>query len=120
MNMLEFDERSGQADDDRAKWVREYLTTNGWQYTSRHPGSMWLWTLTKEAEGAEPITYAVQESVALQIQRYWELEAQHFNAHDADCPIFRTFDWDDCNCIVHEIAEGAEDDLAALDGSDEP
>lgn len=129
MNLLEFDEFAGQAEDDRARNVRKYLSTNGWRYTSQHPGSYWMWSITKSpAVPLTPITYAVNEATAIRIQRHWELEAQHFNAHDADCPIFETFKWEDCNCIVLDIAEGradpdgapietgVENDTAALDG----
>ena len=135
MNLLEFDEFSGQAEDDRARNVRKYLTTNGWKYTSRHPGSHWMWSIERTTEEiVEPdqiivrtvLTYVVNESTALQFQRYWELDAQNFNAHDADCPIFETFKWEDCNCIVHDIEAGThdadgvpiEDDIAALDGDE--
>ena len=132
MNVLEFDEHTGAHKMASENVVRKYLVSNGWKYTSRHPGSIWLWTLDKHRQHSDDDgavhniteTYAVQESVALQIQRYWELEKQHFVAHDAECAIFGPpFNWDDCNCIVLEIEAGTrdadgvpiEDDLAALD-----
>lgn len=125
MNVLEYDELSGQADDERDKAVRKYLTTNGWKYTCDHPGSVWLWTIAKDLSTYDAQVYAVNEEMALRFQRYWELEAQHFVAHDADCPIFTTFDWDDCDCIVQEFDHGhviegdtVDDDIAVLDGEE--
>lgn len=114
MNILEFDNEHDLVKQRQQDLVRRYLTSNGWKYTSRHPGSIWLWThetvkgyeesdddgaVTHHVHGE---TYAVEETVALQIQRYWELEAQHFNTHADDCPIFTTFDWDDCNCMQED------------------
>ncbi len=118
MNILEFDELSGRADDERAVAVRKHLVSNGWVYTSRHPGHHWMWSYTTTVLGAvDKHTYVVDESTALQFQRYWELEVQNFNAHDADCAIFKTFNWDDCNCIA--CTGLIEDDIAALDGDGE-
>lgn len=106
MNILEFDVRSDYAKTDRDKAVRDYLTSNGWKYTSRHPGHLWLWSYTDESrqEGDDETivtldTYAVEEATALQIQRYWELQIQGFNTHADDCPIFTTFKWEDCTCM---------------------
>ena len=115
MNVLEFDELSRDAEDARAAAVRKYLTNNGWRYTCDHPGSVWLWTIAKDLSTYDAQLYAVNEEMAIRFQRYWELEAQHFNAHEADCPIFETFDWDDCTCMPEE---GVENDTAALDGKD--
>ena len=112
MNLLEFDTHHVLHQEATGQVVRDYLTSNGWKYTSRHPGSLWLWTFDKTTvvspgEDGEPaevntLTYAVQESVALQIQRYWELEAQQFPAHADDCLIFQTWDWETCSCGVFE------------------
>ncbi len=128
MNLLEFDDLSGKADDDRAAAVRKYLGSNGWKYTSRHPGHIWMWSIEHLEEGENSdddgvVTkwerrkiYVASESTALQFQRYWELEEQHFNSHDSDCQIFETFDWDDCNCNAGADGVPMEDDIAALDG----
>jgi hypothetical protein len=118
MNVLEFDQHHTAHQDASGQVVRDYLTSNGWVYTSRHPGSIWMWSIRKRIPGTLemlPNTYVVNESTALQWQRYWELEEQHFNAHDEHCRIFKTFDWDDCNCMP-----GVENDTAALDGDGDP
>ena len=106
MNLLEFDQHHQAHANASGQVVRDYLTSNGWKYTSRHPGSIWLWTFDDESTqhvDEETIviktTYAVQESIALQIQRYWELEAQEFPSHADDCPIFESFKWEDCTCM---------------------
>jgi len=109
MNILEFDKLHGDFQDTSVALVRNYLVSNGWKYTSKHPGSIWLWTF--EDESTEHVddetivtrsTYAVPENIALQIQRYWELEAQHFPSHADDCPIFYSYDWDSCTCMADD------------------
>ncbi len=113
MNVLEFDTHTDAHNDEIDRLVRTYLKSNGWKYSCDHPGSVWLWTIAKDLSRWDAQLYAVNQEMALRFQRYWELEAQHFNAHDAECPIFTTFKWDDCTCMPEE---GVEDDLAALDG----
>lgn len=105
MNILEFDAKRFECDTAREKLIREYLVSNGWKYTSAHPGSIWLWTYEEESTkhvDDETIvtrkTYAVDESTAVQFQRYWELEGQHFASHSDECAIFETHEFDDCDC----------------------
>ena len=111
MNLLEFDKYTDAHKDELANLVRKYLTSNGWKYTCDHPGGFWLWTIARDISTYDCQLYAVHESIALKFQRHWEMEAQHFNSHDEFCPIFKTFDWDDCNCMPDP-----ENDTEALDG----
>lgn len=46
---------------------RRFLRDRGWNYTSDHPGCVWLWD--KVVDGK---TYCVDEHVAVGFEEWWE------------------------------------------------